>query len=61
MDYIHLNAVRARFIQANDGQSVLDYPWSSIAGGYALPPTKRAPCVQRRIEARRSGWPRSCE
>jgi putative transposase len=42
MDYIHLNAVRARIIQAKDGQSVLDYPWSSIAGGYALLPTKRA-------------------
>ncbi len=42
MDYIHLNPVRARIIRPKAGQSVLDYPWSSIAGGYALVPTKRA-------------------
>jgi putative transposase len=42
MDYIHLNPVRARIIRPKAGQSVLDYPWSSLAGGYALPPKKRA-------------------
>jgi len=42
MDYIHLNPVRARIIRPKEGQSVLAYPWSSIAGGYALPPKKRA-------------------
>ncbi len=42
MDYIHLNPVRARMIRPKEGQSVLDYPWSSVAGGYALPPKKRA-------------------
>jgi putative transposase len=42
MDYIHLNPVRARIIRPKSGQSVLDYPWSSIAGGYALPVKKRA-------------------
>ncbi|WP_449069385.1 transposase [Prosthecobacter sp.] len=56
MDYIHLNPVRARIIRPvqdkggskarrpghGAGQSVLDYPWSSIAGGFALPPKKRA-------------------
>jgi putative transposase len=42
MDYIHLNPVRARIIQPKAGKSVLDYPWSSIAGGYALPPKRRA-------------------
>lgn len=42
MDYIHLNPVRARIIRPKAGQSVLDYAWSSIAGGYALPPKKRA-------------------
>jgi REP element-mobilizing transposase RayT len=42
MDYIHLNPVRARMIRPKDGQSVMDYAWSSIAGGYALPPKKRA-------------------
>lgn len=24
------------------GESVMDFPWSSVAGGYALPPSKRA-------------------
>jgi REP element-mobilizing transposase RayT len=41
MDYIHLNPVRARIIRAREGQSLLDYPWSSIAGGYALPAKRR--------------------
>jgi putative transposase len=40
-DYIHLNPVRARLVVAKKGQSVLDYPWSSVAGGWALPPGKR--------------------
>lgn len=42
MDYVHLNPVRARIIRPKAGKSVLDYRWSSIAGGYALPPKKRA-------------------
>jgi putative transposase len=42
MDYIHLNPVRAQIIRPKAGQSVLDYAWCSIAGGYALPPKKRA-------------------
>ena len=42
MDYLHLNPVRAGIIRPEAGESVLDYPWSSLAGGYALPPTKRA-------------------
>lgn len=42
MDYIHLNPVRARLVKPRDGQSVLDYPWSSLAGGHALPPRRRA-------------------
>ena len=42
MDYLHLNPVRARIIRPKAGQSVLDYPWSSLAGGYALPQKKRA-------------------
>jgi putative transposase len=40
-DYVHLNPVRARLIQPKQGQSVVDYPWSSVAGGWALPPGKR--------------------
>ena len=43
LDYIHLNPVRARLIRPEDGHSVLDFAWSSVAGGYALPPSKRAP------------------
>jgi REP element-mobilizing transposase RayT len=42
-DYIHLNPVRAGLIKPQAGQSVLDYPWSSVAGGSALPPRRRAP------------------
>ncbi len=41
MDYLHLNPVRAGLVRPEAGESVLDYPWSSLAGGYALPPTKR--------------------
>ena len=40
-DYIHLNQIRARLVLPKKGQSVLDYPWSSMAGGWALPPGKR--------------------
>lgn len=43
MDYLHLNPVRAKMVRPKAGQSVLDYPWSSLAGGYALPPKQRAP------------------
>ena len=43
IDYIHLNAVRARLVKPAAGQSVLDYPWSSVAGGYALVPKQRPP------------------
>jgi REP element-mobilizing transposase RayT len=41
LDYIHLNPVRAKLVKARSGQSVLDYPWSSVAGGCALPPGRR--------------------
>ena len=40
-DYIHLNPVRARIVLPRKGKSVLDYPWSSVAGGWALAPGKR--------------------
>ena len=42
LDYIHLNPVRAGIISAGRRESVMDYPWSSVAGGYALAPEKRA-------------------
>ena len=40
IDYIHLNPARAGLLERSDG-SLLDYPWSSVARGYAKPPTKR--------------------
>jgi putative transposase len=43
MDYIHLNPVRAGLVRIEDGQSVRDYPWSSLAAGYAVPARKRLP------------------
>ena len=42
LDYIHLNPVRAGIVDLSAGQSVLDHRWSSLAGGYALAPGKRA-------------------
>jgi len=42
MDYLHLNPCRARLVNARRGGSVQDYPWSSLAGGYVLPPKRRA-------------------
>jgi len=42
LDYIHLNPVRAGLVKARAGQGVLDYEWSSVAGGYALAPGRRA-------------------
>ncbi|MEP6670728.1 MAG: transposase [Chthoniobacter sp.] len=41
LDYIHLNPVRAGLIHLERGGSVRDYPWSSVAGGYALPTRQR--------------------
>ena len=41
IDYIHLNPVRAGMIAPERNQSLLDYPWSSVAKGYALPPSRR--------------------
>ena len=42
MDYIHLNPARAGLINPDAGQGLLDYPWSSVAGGYALAAKRRA-------------------
>src|SRR4029450_1292009 len=43
LDYIHLNPVRAGIVKVSQGQSLLDYPWCSVASGYALAPRARAP------------------
>jgi REP element-mobilizing transposase RayT len=32
-----------RYVKLGEGASVLDYAWSSVAGGYALPPRRRPP------------------
>jgi REP element-mobilizing transposase RayT len=41
LDYIHLNPARCGLVRLRRKQSLLDYPWSSVAQGYALPPGKR--------------------
>ena len=41
LDYLHLNPVRAGMVTSTDGESVGDFPWSSLAGGYLLPPSRR--------------------
>ena len=40
-DYIHLNPARAGLVNPAKGSGILDYQWSSLAGGYALAPGKR--------------------
>ena len=42
MDYVHLNPVRAGLVKTTSGLGLLDYPWSSLAQGYGLPPRKRS-------------------
>lgn len=41
IDYVHLNPVRAGLVNPGNGESVLDYPWSSVGGGHALPARRR--------------------
>jgi REP element-mobilizing transposase RayT len=43
LDYLHLNPVRAGLVDLRRGKSVLDYAWSSVAGGHALLPRRRPP------------------
>ncbi len=40
-EYLHLNPCRAGLVDFEKSGSILDYPWSSVAGGYALPPGQR--------------------
>jgi REP element-mobilizing transposase RayT len=42
LDYIHLNPVRVGLVRVAKGESVRDYPWSSVAKGYAVAESKRA-------------------
>jgi len=43
IDYVHLNPARAALAGPGNTErpSVADYPWSSLAMGYSLPPKKR--------------------
>ena len=41
LDYIHLNPARCGLVRPRRRRSLLDYPWSSVAQGYALPPGRR--------------------
>jgi putative transposase len=41
MDYIHLNPVRVGLVRIDRDESVRDYPWSSVAQGYAVPAKRR--------------------
>ena len=41
LDYIHLNPARVGLVRIDLGDSVGDYPWSSVGQGYALPASKR--------------------
>ena len=43
IDYVHLNPARAALAGPANSErpSVADYPWSSLARGYGLPPKKR--------------------
>ncbi len=61
VDYIHLNPVRAGIIRPEEGQSVMDFPWSSVAGGYALPPGKRAKWLAAEAGLAEHGLPDTAE
>jgi putative transposase len=46
IDYVHLNPIRAGIVRGKTTQSLIDYPWSSLSRGYALPPRKRPPWLE---------------
>ena len=58
IDYVHLNPARARLVEPGKpkADSLLDYPWSSVARGYALAPKERPKwlCVDAGMEL--FGW-----
>ena len=56
LDYIHLNPVRAGLVAPRRGQSVRDYPWSSVASGYALPARQRALWLECAMGLAVFGW-----
>jgi hypothetical protein len=46
IDYVHLNPARANLIRPAEKQSLMDYPWSSVALAYAVAPSKRKPWMK---------------
>ncbi len=46
INYIHLNPVRAGLIDIEQGESVMTYPWSSLARGFAVLPSRRVPWLE---------------
>jgi putative transposase len=42
-DYIHLNPIRAKRVPSEAFPGLLDYPWTSLAKGYAVAPKDRPP------------------
>ncbi len=49
LDYVHLNPVRAGMVDVWKGRGLLDYRWSSLAQGYAVAPSRRAPWMETTI------------
>ena len=41
MDYVHLNPARAGMVNPREGRGLVDFPWSSLARGYAVGPGQR--------------------
>ena len=56
VDYIHLNPARSGIVSGRRGESVLDYPWSSLAVGYALPAGKRPKWLAADVGLERLGY-----
>ncbi len=48
MDYVHINPARAGMVDARTGRGLVDYPWSSLARGYAVAPGQRPPWLAAR-------------
>ncbi len=58
-DFIHLSPVRAKMIRPTRGESVGDFPWSSVAEGYLLPSSKRSKWMVAGEGLSRMGFPDS--
>ena len=56
VEYIHLNPARVGIVSGRRGEKVLDYRWSSLAGGYALPAAKRPKWLAADVGLERLGY-----